>query len=419
MCKYIHLYIFILITSSINLNAQPINIKAKEIIEAYKNIQTIIDVNEKQYQLQQLSTQWLAIILQTEYKNASHDNTTLKSIVSNDGKYEIYYFPFIVNENAHIDYFVRDLVDEAPIAFYFSDVVIKKTKHPINIENIKLSFHESTIENNLKIHELRFLDSTNPIAYERISDVTLKCLFEAMALAQTNSEKDLINSTIINRLNKIWIQPIWFENRMHGIYRMFTLLSPDKKFKVITWNIEYSDGSHRFFGAAISHKPDKSLSVNLLTDKTGYIRSPERMSLTPKKWYGAIYYEIVQTEFKKQTYYTLLGYKGNDEFTKIKLIETVNLLYNGEPHFGSPILAKSVGYYNRLIFEFSATTNMMLQYDQELKQIVCDNLTPSNPAYKDNYRFYGPDFSYNSYRFIKGKWELTQDTDLRNPKAEK
>jgi hypothetical protein len=49
--------------------------------------------------------------------------------------------------------------------------------------------------------------------------------------------------------------------------------------------------------------------------------------------------------------------------------------------------------------------------------IVMDNLVPSDPNYKGVFRFYGPDFSYNGYKFEKGKWVLYNNIDLRNPKS--
>jgi hypothetical protein len=46
--------------------------------------------------------------------------------------------------------------------------------------------------------------------------------------------------------------------------------------------------------------------------------------------------------------------------------------------------------------------------------IVFDHLSPVSPEYKDNYQYYGPDFSFDSFNFEKGSWILKNDIDIRN-----
>ena len=57
---------------------------------------------------------------------------------------------------------------------------------------------------------------------------------------------------------------------------------------------------------------------------------------------------------------------------------------------------------------------MMMRYIPELDMIVFDHLSPSRPEYAGDLRFYGPDFSYDGFKFIKGVWVLQSDLDLRN-----
>jgi hypothetical protein len=59
---------------------------------------------------------------------------------------------------------------------------------------------------------------------------------------------------------------------------------------------------------------------------------------------------------------------------------------------------------------------MMLRYDKNSEMIILDHLAPPSDLYKDNFRFYGPDFSYDGYVYEKGNWVLTKDIDVRNPK---
>jgi len=86
-----------------------------------------------------------------------------------------------------------------------------------------------------------------------------------------------------------------------------------------------------------------------------------------------------------------------------------------KPRFGAPIFKNDRYTYNRLVFKYSHGANMLLRYDPKKKMIVMDNLEPSDAMYKGVYRFYGPDFTYNGYKFEKGKWVLYKNVDVRNP----
>ena len=49
-----------------------------------------------------------------------------------------------------------------------------------------------------------------------------------------------------------------------------------------------------------------------------------------------------------------------------------------------------------------------------MKMIMFDHLSPSRPSYTGNYEYYGPDFSYDGFRFEKDAWVLTEQIDMRN-----
>ena len=57
---------------------------------------------------------------------------------------------------------------------------------------------------------------------------------------------------------------------------------------------------------------------------------------------------------------------------------------------------------------------MSLKYNNELKMIVFDHLSPFESRYQGVYQFYGPDFSYDGLEFNKGIWRLISDVDARN-----
>lgn len=249
-----------------------------------------------------------------------------------------------------------------------------------------------------------------------VPDLELKILLSRLVNSRNDEEKMSLSAHIWQRLQPLMTSGSHFNNRFDGLDEISTLISPDGKVKLCTWNIEFNDGVHRFFGGLAVNVPS-GMRVFELIDNYQSVRSPEQAALTPSKWYGAIYYDLVETKFKSDTYYTLIGYNGNNAFSQIKVVDV--LLVSGgnspNPRFGYPIFTDEKRTRRRLIFEYSNRAAMMLRYDAAQKMIVMDNLAPVNSMYQNDFRYYGPDFSYNGLKFDKGKWVLQTEIDLRNP----
>ncbi|TRX70305.1 hypothetical protein [Carboxylicivirga sp. M1479] len=246
-------------------------------------------------------------------------------------------------------------------------------------------------------------------------DLISKCLFEQLQTLSSDQEKEDLNALLLKRLNNLWSDEAYFSKAFTGLKRMKTLHSEDGKVKICTYNLQ-KEGFNQFFCGAVITKDDE-VSVHMLTDTSEKIRSPERSSLTNKKWYGALYVDLIQTSGGGKTYYTLIGYKGHDEFVKTRVLDVL-LIQNGRLRFGMPIFKTDRVSRNRVVFQYSSKATMMLRYDAREKLIVYDNLAPADPMYRGVYHYYGPDFSYNAFKFTKGVWENRKDIDLRNPKSE-
>jgi len=195
------------------------------------------------------------------------------------------------------------------------------------------------------------------------------------------------------------------------------LESDDKLVRIYNWNIALNDGTFEYYGFIqyLTNKK-KKLAFIALTDKSAEITSPETSSLTCDNWFGALYYHIITTKDKNKTYYTLLGWDGNNSFTNKKLIEILSFNSSGKPEFGAAIFRVESGRIKRVIYEYSKQANMSLQYDTRYKMIVFDHLSPSDPKLKGQFQYYGPDFSYDGLEFEKGKWVYVPDIDARSPK---
>ncbi|OQA98291.1 MAG: hypothetical protein BWY22_00920 [Bacteroidetes bacterium ADurb.Bin217] len=194
--------------------------------------------------------------------------------------------------------------------------------------------------------------------------------------------------------------------------------APDKTFRILSWNMIYSNGTYENFGFLQTYnKTTKKVTVYALKDKSKTMKTPMLAVCNPDLWYGASYYMICQKKYKGQILYTLIGWNPHSTFTQKKIIETLKFDKSGKPVFGFPTIElKGKGFQRRIIFEYSSKNTMMLRYDEKKDLIVFDHLAPSDFRYEGVYEFYGPDFSIDAYKFERGKWRYMSDIDIRNPR---
>lgn len=190
--------------------------------------------------------------------------------------------------------------------------------------------------------------------------------------------------------------------------------SEDGKVRILTWNVPFNDRTHKYFGFIQYKSSKKSYSFYELNDNSEEIKKPELAILSDKNWYGALYYKVITNKYKGIVYYTLLGADLNNLFTKKKIIEILYFDKTEHPRFGEKVFKNKTTPVSRVIFEFSAQTNMTLTYDAEKQMIIYDHLSPSRPSLEGQYEYYGPDFSYDGLKFERGIWNAYSDIDVRN-----
>ena len=195
--------------------------------------------------------------------------------------------------------------------------------------------------------------------------------------------------------------------------------SEDNKFRIFTWFVMSDDGSFRFYGALQMNNPDK-LELYPFTDNFSKMETPEDSTLTPGKWYGAVYYSIIPVNGTKdiKPYYTLLGWKGTSHKSTKKVID---VLYfdKGKPVFGLPVFfdkekEKDGKIKKRVVFSYTSEVSMLLRYEKEKGYIVFDHLVPPNEKLRNMPSLYGPDLTYDAYKFKNGRWYLQDNVDLKN-----
>jgi hypothetical protein len=235
-------------------------------------------------------------------------------------------------------------------------------------------------------------------------------LYGQIRRSKDDTKKIAYNDSILDLFRQILPQKGSFLYPFDSLKYTGKLYAPDSTFRIINWNLAFSDGTYRYYGFICR----KDGGVTELHDHSREITHPEDTILTPENWYGALYYRILRNKWRNKTWYTLLGIDLHNDFTTRKVIDVLSFDKKGAIRFGAPLFQMGDSVLTRVIFEFNARASMLLHYDENMEMIVFDHLSPSRPSYKGLYQFYGPDSSYDGFFFFKGMWRLREDLDVRN-----
>ncbi len=269
------------------------------------------------------------------------------------------------------------------------------------------------------VGELFSQNVRNDISNLKLQEDTLRIYFDSLAKQSDDSVKFQLNNQILETFKRVLFDNKSFDY-IFTLSHIGILKSPDNIFRIYNWNIALNDGTYKYYGfIQYFYKKEKKNIIYELFDKSDEIKNPQTAQLTNLNWFGALYYEIILKKSGKHQYYTLLGWDGNNDFSKKKLIDVLYFTNKGKPYFGKNIFIINKKKKTRIIFEYSYLSTMTLRYNDNLKMIVFDHLEPSKPSLKGQYQYYGTDFSYDGLYYKKGKWIMQQHIDVRNPKKKK
>ena len=207
------------------------------------------------------------------------------------------------------------------------------------------------------------------------------------------------------------------------------LFSPDKKFRIITWNILRDDETHVYFGfiqvnnsktvkkGIFKKETTPQYDVFPLVDKSSTITTNiETYVGEPSKWFGMLYYGTITKS--DEDYYTLTAWDGNTKLTCRKFIDVIWFKPDGTPQFGKDIFKVPNKFLKRMMFEYASEVVMSLKYNEQRKQLIFSHLAPNTPeSNRDGQlQYYGPDGTFDALSTKKGKWVLTEDIDIRKIK---
>jgi len=252
------------------------------------------------------------------------------------------------------------------------------------------------------------------ITYFKKYEDSLSAMQKKVFFSKTDTTKFKANARFFHLMEEILQNNLSFSYPFDSLKEVNRLVSPDKKFRLITWSIPNKDGNYFYFGLLQAfHPKTKKYEVYELTDKSSIVKNPETYQSDNTKWFGMLYYSIIPCG----DYYTLLGWDGNDKLTSRKFIDVLSFKKDGTPLFGKEVFKMPKKIPKRIMFEFNAQVVMTLRYNQEATSIIFDHLTPKESYLEGQAQFYGPDFSYDAFVLKHDKWEFEEEVDAKNTRS--
>ncbi len=239
-------------------------------------------------------------------------------------------------------------------------------------------------------------------------------------------ERLSINEDFKNLLQKVLEKEGSFDYSFDSLTTVSFLTAPDKSFRIITWYVPLPESKFEYFGF-FQVKDDRRGDI-VIYPLMNMERVPDDLiylQLSHENWYGAFYYQLIHNRHNKEDQYTLLGWRGGNQLTRIRVVEPLRTAARGKPVFGIPQFTYQNNRYRRVVFEYSAKVSMTLKYEKHFLQgsrrpknmIVFDRLMPTHPNLEGHFQFYFPETNiFDAFLFENGRWVYYPEIDARNPR---
>jgi hypothetical protein len=227
------------------------------------------------------------------------------------------------------------------------------------------------------------------------------------------AERDSLLSVVDARMREVLTRDGAMEYPWNGLEKIGVVTSDDRQVRIFTWHVMDDPDHYRYFGFIQVAARKGTPKIYELRDNMKPQRNTQKAEQSVDNWYGKLYYGMVTVEHRNQTFYTLLGLDFNDRKSSIKTLETM-VLHRSIPRFEGGHFFNGRDYADRVVLEYSSQVSMIARYDPILDLIAFDHLAPFHPIYEGNFEFYGPDGSFDGYKFEEGSWILREDLDARN-----
>lgn len=252
-----------------------------------------------------------------------------------------------------------------------------------------------------------FAQKTDFSSYES----ELKVLAKQLVYGKNDSEKLDAHKAFLETWDFVLDDPKSMRYSFDSLTTLFPILtSDDKKLRIINWHIPLDNNVNQYHAIVQYFDNKKKYQVKYLEPMLGEVKSANSLKLVNNQWIGALYYQLSSFKKGSKTYYLLLGWDGNDEFSNKKIIDVLSISSKSLV-FGAPIFRYHKQRLHRFILEYKEDAAVSVKYYKKNKQITFPNLIPINDDLEGLYDFYVPDGSINAFELINGSFKFKENVE--------
>lgn len=245
----------------------------------------------------------------------------------------------------------------------------------------------------------------------KLSEDSLIVVADSMYNAYIPEYRSNYCNQFVKQLVRILKTPNSFEYPFDSLSKTVNIIyANDKNFRIFNWVVGVTDVSFRYYGAI--QLPSEQLKLYGLNDYTAELgKGLEDSILTNNRWFGALYYNIIDKEIEGKKIYTLIG-KNKSLISNRKVLEPLSFTEKGVV-FGAPIFdvvseTNPNERINRFIIEYKKEVSASMNWSNEENAIVFDKLVSQMNDPNRKYTFV-PSGVYDGFRWANGQWNYVQD----------
>ena len=250
-------------------------------------------------------------------------------------------------------------------------------------------------------------------------EISIHGLLDRLIKANDDATRRAIHDSLSINFRAVVALPGSFNHPFASIKQMAILTSDDGKLRIYNWNVSFADNTYTYgcffqWSDDVVRKKKRKKKATAASDEVYYAvefndnlndQSPiANKYMTPDKWQGALYYDLITVKDKKDTYYMVLGWDGANGLINRKLIDVVTFPTADKVRMGAPVFNVEKGSPKRFIMEYADDVSASIKYRAGEKRFVFDHLAPRGPGLEGNPAFYGPDLTFDAFVYEKGKW---------------
>jgi hypothetical protein len=244
----------------------------------------------------------------------------------------------------------------------------------------------------------------------QVREDSLKAYADSMINARSAGKRFLSDSNFVRSFVRALKTPYSFDYPFDSVTSVSMLYPADSTFRIMTWQLKKDEYMYLQKGAIQMRTTDGSLRLFPLFDASMFTAKPIDSVRSRKNWIGAIYYKVIQKEWKGRKYYTLLGFDGFTVSSNRKWMEVLSFdPQSGEPVFGGPYFvvspdsAKKSQVQNRFSIEYKKEASTTFNYSEDKDMVIFDHLISESDEPNRPETFI-PDGDFEGFQWKDGKW---------------